>query len=172
MTGGIVLWRDPWRAVLRRFTIRLAILVVGLAFAGIPGVWGGLVASPVLWGLGSLIALVGLLFVILSLANLARTRRALLVLEPSGAIARPPSVQEGWLRRPVERVDGADVVVAPALSAVMGSKADPRVSLTAGGRSIADVPLWGVSVEDFVTRTNALLDGSRLRYMPPQLPGD
>ena len=172
VASGTVLLREPWRAILRRFAIRLAILVVGLAFAGIPGVWSGLVASPVLWGLGSLIALVGALFVILSLANLARTRRALLVLEPSGAIARPASVQEGWLKRPVERVEGADVVVTPTLNAVMGSRADPRVTLASGGRSIADVPLWGMSVEDFVARTNALLDGKRLRYVPPELPGD
>lgn len=172
MSGSTVLWHDPWRAVLRRFAIRVAILIVGLVFAGVPGVWAGLVQSPLLWGLGALVALVGALFVGLSLANLVRTRRALLVLEPSGAITRPPSVQEGWLRRPVERVEGADVVVAPALRAVMGSKADPRVSLRAGGGSIADVPLWGVSVEDFVDRINALLDGDRLRYVPPAVPAD
>ncbi|GIG55542.1 hypothetical protein [Demequina activiva] len=172
MADRTVLLREPWHAILRRLAVRVAILLGGLAFAGIPGVWVGLVASPVLWGLGSLVALLGALFVVLSLANLVRTRRALLVLEPSGAIRRPASVQEGWLKRPVERVEGADVVVTPALSSVMGSKADPRVTLTAGGRSIADVPLWGVDVEDFVARTNALLDGDRLRYAPPQIPGD
>ena len=170
MSPGTVLLREPWRAILRRFAIRLAILAVGVAFAGIPGAWAGLVASPVLWGLGGLVALIGMLFVFLSLANLVRTRRALLVLEPSGAIMRPPSVQEVWLKRPVERVGGDEVVVTPTLNAVMGSAADPRVTLSVGARSIADVPLWGVSIDDFVARTNAKLDGDRLRYASPPQP--
>jgi len=170
----VILHREPWAAVWRRLGIRAAILASGVLVGGIPGIWGGVAGWPPLRVLGWLVAIVGLLFVFLSIANLARNDRALLALDESGAIRRPPSVQESWLGRPVESVPGADITVTEAIISVVPSRADPRVTLTAGEQSIPEIPLYGLAPEEFVSVANAALGDStaRLRYVPPAAPAD
>ena len=173
-TGPVILLREPWRATLRRLAWRAALLAVGVALAGVPGVWGGLIDAPVVRAVGWVLVAAGALFVGLSIANLARSRRALLVLRPSGEIERPASVQEGWLRRPREWVAGETVEVTEAVTSVVPSRADPRVTLASQGSAIVDVPLWGVAPETLVERCNAVLEGRgvTLRHVPPAIPED
>jgi hypothetical protein len=83
----------------------------------------------------------------------------------AGAIERPLSLQEMLLRRGVEHVGGSQVFVMTEMPAITGSAADPRITLylvgadgTPGTR-IADVPLWGMPVAEFMDRSNELLTG-------------
>ncbi|WP_297081215.1 hypothetical protein [uncultured Demequina sp.] len=165
----VILHREPWNAVWRRLGFRSAILGAGLLLGGVPGAWGGLAGGGPLRAVGWLVGLVGLVFVFLSVANLARNDRALLRLDATGAIERPPSVQETWLGRPLEAVRGTDIEVTEAIISVVPSRADPRVTLTSGEAAVRDVPLHGVGAEDFVAHANALTAdwGVRWRYVAP-----
>ncbi|WP_084103351.1 hypothetical protein [Demequina sp. NBRC 110056] len=159
----VVLLREPWPAVARRLAVRTSILAAGVLLVALPGVW------PALRVLGVVLALVGLLFLGLTAANVARNRRVLLASPAPGVIERPASVQEGWLGRAAERVEGPEVEVTTAILSVVSPGSDPRVTLVAGDGRISEVPLWGMAAGDFVAQANASLAarGPRLTVVEP-----
>lgn len=150
----VVLWREPVSASLRRVAGRAAVAAVWIVLGGIPGVFVGLVPwtwlRVVLWCF-SVIAVVHLL---LAIANLLRNRRVLLRVMGTGSIEWPASLQERLLRRPIDWVEGPVVTVAEELGQVTGSRAEPRVTLVGGSRTLRRMPLHGASLEDFVATVN------------------
>lgn len=161
--GPVVLLREPPSAFWARLGYRLMLAaVLGLAASYMPYAW---LAVPI-WVLAGLVALLALLAVV----NLAKNERALLVFTGAGSIEWPRSIQEILLRRPLTWVAGPVVVVTqPPVNAVPG-RMDPRVTLTAGDRAVAHVPLYGLSPADFVTAANAALAGrgTELRFDAPE----
>ena len=151
----VVLWREPVAASARRLAWRAAFAALWIVLGGIPGVFVGIVPwnwlRVVMW----VFALIAMLHFLLAIANLARNRRAILRLMGTGSIEWPASVQEKWLRRPPEWVEGPFVTVAPELGQITGSKAEPRVTLVGGLRTIRRLPLHGATLETFVETVNA-----------------
>jgi len=159
--GDLVLHREPTSALWLRLGGRIlrASLSVAIAWFA-PWTWLRVV--------GIVLAVAFALLAIATLINWVRLNGVLLVLRGTGSIERPRSIQEIILRRPVEQVVGADVVVESELVVVPG-RAGARVRLTAGDTSIVHIPLYGDEPEPWVERTNELLVGreTRLRYVPP-----
>lgn len=131
---------------------------------------GGRSAAAAAWALASafaarngwiwlalLLALVAVLAAAhagLAVANLVRHRGVVLMLMPSGAIEWPASLQEVWLKRPQDFVDGTDIVVIPGKDFPGPSWYEPRVTLRGAGSSIKGLPLYGYRVATFIERVN------------------
>lgn len=155
--GDDVLLVEPWGGVTARLGRRAVVPVVALALSGLPGTaWAGFLPSLWLRVPVAVVGLLGLALWGLGVANVARSRRVLLVVRGTGSMERPRSIQEVWLRRPVEWVAGRriTVTVEPALPGL--SSADPRVTLTGEG-GIHRIPLYGADPEAWVAQANATL---------------
>lgn len=154
--GSEVLWREPWRSVAGRTIRRGVIAALALLLSGLPGTaWTGI--SPYTWlriPLAIIGVLWGLLFV-LAIANVARSRRIVLMVMGTGSIERPRSIQEVWLRRPQEVVMGRTITVTPPSSSYRITRAEPYVVLSGEG-AIKGVPLFRTDPAAFVERVNAI----------------
>ena len=150
--GSVVLLREPASAFWSRFGYRLFIAAaLALAALYVPWAW---LAVPV-WIFAGLMTLLA----VLAIANIVKNKRALLVLTGAGSIEWPKSIQEIVLRRPLDWVAGREIVVTHPPVAAMPGKADPRITLSDGARTIHRVPLYGKAPEAFVGEANALLKG-------------
>ena len=152
--GSEVLWREPWGSVTGRTLRRGVIAGLALLLSGLPGTsWTGI--SPYTW-LRIPLAIIGLLWgllFILAIANVLRSRRVVLMVMGTGSIERPRSIQEVWLRRPLEVVTGRTITVTPPVQAYRITRAEPYVVLSGDG-AIKGVPLFRTDPEDFVARVN------------------
>lgn len=158
--GSIVLLEEPAGAFWGRLGYRAVMaLVLTAAAANISIVW---LAVPV-W----IFAGIAVLFVAFSVINRIKNRGAILVHTGAGSIEWPRSIQEVLLRRPVEFVAAREIDVTYPPIAAMPGRADPRVVLSDGERSIPRVPLHGVDPQDFVDGANERLKsrGVVLRYV-------
>lgn len=150
--GPVVILREPMAALGSRLgyrTLMAGLLAVAAWYC--PWTWLAVIA----WIFAGLMALLA----VLAVANVARNRRALLVHMGSGSIEWPRSIQEIVLRRPLTWVAGSDILVTLPPIAALPGKADPRITLSDGTRSIERVPLYGQSLEAFVESANAALVG-------------
>jgi len=154
--GSDVLWREPWGSVIGRTARRGVTAGLALLLSGIPGTaWTGL--SPYGWLRIPLViigVLWGLLFV-LAIANVARSRRIVLMIMGTGSVERPRSIQEVWLRRPHEVVMGRTITVTPPASSYRITHAEPYVVLSGDG-AIKGVPLFREDPAAWVGRLNAI----------------
>jgi hypothetical protein len=151
---------------------RLLVAAGWLALGGIPGVFTGLI--PWLWFRipAWLFALVSLVHLAVGIANLIKNRGVLLRLMGTGSIEWPASYQERWLRRPVDWVEGPEVVVSPEIAQLSRSRVEPRVTLVGGTRTLRRLPLYGTSIEDFAAAVNAAAAGRGLRFTVATLEDD
>lgn len=101
-----------------------------------------------------LFAVLSFLHAVLAIANLARNKGVLLRLTGSGTLEWPQSYQETWLRRPREWVDGTDILVVEHPKMGVPSRVEPRVALKGATHEVANLPLYRVSVGDFVKAVN------------------
>lgn len=157
--GSVVLLREPSSALWSRLGYRLLLAgLLALAAWYSPWVW----LAVIVWVFAALMALLA----VLAVANVAKNRRGLLVFMGSGSIEWPQSFQEIVLRRPPTWVAGSDIAVTLPPIAALPGRADPRITLSDGTRSIERVPLYGLAPEDFVDAANALLvgRGTQLRF--------
>jgi hypothetical protein len=160
----VVLWREPVSASLRRVAGRAALAAGWILLGGIPGVFVGLVPwmwlRVILW----FFAAIAVLHLLLAIANLVRNRRVLLRVMGTGSIEWPASLQEKLLHRPLDWVEGPVVTVAEELGQVTGSRAEPRVTLVGGTRTLRRMPLHGASLEEFVATVNERGAGRGVRF--------
>lgn len=168
----VVLWREPVSASARRVLARALVAAAWIVLGGVPGLFAGIVPWMWLRVVVWVFAAVAVLHLTLAIANLARNRGVLLRLMGTGSIEWPASFQERWLRRPLDWVEGPVVSVAPELGQVTGSRAEPRVTLVGGDRTMRRVPLHGTSVEDFVAAVNAAGAERGVRFEIAKLPED
>ena len=166
----VVLWREPASASLRRVAGRSLVAGAWIVLGGIPGVFVGVVPwtwlRVVLW----VFAAIAVLHVLLAVANLLRNHGVLLRLMGTGSIEWPASIQEKILRRPLDWVEGPVVTVAEELGQVTGSRAEPRVTLVGGTRTMRRLPLHGATLEQFVAVVNERAAGRGLRFELAALP--
>jgi hypothetical protein len=166
----VTLWREPVSASVRRVAGRALVAAAWIVLGGIPGVFVGVVPwtwlRVVLW----IFAAIALVHVLLAVANLARNRGVLLRLMGTGSIEWPASLQEKVLRRPLDWVEGPIVTVAEELGQVTGSRAEPRVTLVGGTRTMRRLPLHGATLEHFVSTVNERAVGRGVRFELAALP--
>jgi hypothetical protein len=163
--GSEVLWREPWGSVIGRTLRRGVIGALALLLSGMPGTsWTGI--SPYAWlRIPFLIIglLWGLLFV-LAFANVARSRRIVLMIMGTGSVERPRSIQEVWLRRPREVVMGRTITVTPPTATYRITRAEPYVVLSGDG-AIKGVPLFRTDPAAFVEQVNAISRGRGVTFV-------
>lgn len=143
-------WKEPlWASILR---------VLGrLALAAAWAVGAGLAPSPavsvVLW----ICAGLALAHTILAVANRLRNGGVLLQLMGSGTLEWPQSLQEKWLRRPVDYVDGTAIEVIPVEPLPLRAPAAPHVTLVGASHEIERLPLYRRTVAEFMAEANEIL---------------
>lgn len=149
---------DAWREPVAVWAEPTSASVVRVAVRGLlAGLWST-IALLVPWALLSALffafAAVAFLHAVLAIANLARNRGVLLQLTGSGTLEWPPSFQETWLRRPLEWVDGADILVVEHSKMGVPSRVEPRVTLKGATHDLLNLPLYRASVADFASAVN------------------
>jgi hypothetical protein len=151
-SATVVLLRETPGASARRLARRAVLPLLAAAgwWLGFPA-WSALLLSAA--------ALPSALLLCFGIVNLMLNHGALLVHNSSGAIVRPPSVQERLLKHSLEVVEGATVELVTEPPAVAGTRGDPRITLSAGDQRIHRIPLYGTPVETFLARANGLLEG-------------
>lgn len=152
---------DAWRDSVPVWAEPTSASVIRVAQRGaLAGLWGTLalfVPSDWLSWVLMVFAAIAFLHAVLAIANLARNKGVLLRLTGSGTIEWPQSLQEIWLRRPIEWVDGKDIYVVSLDKMGVPSRTEPRVTLKGATHDLENLPLYRVSVEDFVKRANEVL---------------
>lgn len=172
----VVLWREPWKAVVSRIVGRAIVPALGLWLSGVPGTaWTGAIDWIILRIPVFAVALVALVLWVISILNTVVNRRVVLRWMPTGSIERTRSLQERWLRIAQQYAIGKTITVTPEPTQFM-SRAEPHVTLSAEG-TIRRFPLRGTKVEDFIAGVNGLLEGRGIRLIPgepegPPGPGD
>ncbi len=157
--GDTVLLREPWNSVSARIARRAVFAIVFLVLSGVPGTpWTGLVSPLALRVPLALLGALSLLLWVLAIVNVWMNQRVLLVVRGTGAIERPRSVQERWLRRPQEYAIGKKIAVAEHFLVGHQRASDPRITLTGEG-TVPRVPLFRTAPADFVAEANAALKG-------------
>ncbi len=160
----VVLFREPWKAVGARIVGRAIVPGVGLWLSGVPGTaWTGTIDWLILRIPVFVVAAAALLLLMFAFCNICANRRVVLRCMPTGSIERPRSLQERWLKIPLEYAIGKTITVTPEHVQFM-SRAEPRVTLSAEG-TIRKLPLHGTKVGDFVAEANALLKGRGVRFV-------
>lgn len=152
---------DAWRDSVPVWAEPTSASVIRVAQRGLlAGLWGTL-ALFVPWAWLSLLlmvfAAIAFLHAVLAIANLARNKGVLLRLTGAGTIEWPQSLQEIWLRRPIEWVDGKDIYVVSLDKMGVPSRTEPRITLKGATHNLVNLPLYRVSVEDFAKRANEVL---------------
>ena len=163
--GSEVLWREPWGSVIGRTLRRGVIAGLALLLSGIPGTaWTGI--SPYGWLRVPFVVigvLWGILF-ILAIANVARSRRIVLMIMGTGSVERPRSIQEVWLRRPKEVVMGRTITATPPAQSYRITRAEPYVVLS-GDCAIKGVPLFRTDPAAWVEGLNAISRGRGVTFV-------
>lgn len=160
----VVLLREPWKAFGSRLVGRTVVPALALWLSGVPGTpWTGgakwfWIRVPVF-----VIGVVAVILWLLAILNVLVNKRVLLRCMPTGSIERPRSLQERILRIPQEYAIGPSITVTPEPPQFM-SHAEPRVSLSAEGK-VCRIPLWGTPAEEFVSESNILLKGRKVRFV-------
>lgn len=152
---------DAWREPVTVWTEPTSASVVRVAGRGLlAGLWST-AALVVPWALLSVLflvfAAVAFLHAVLAIANLARNKGVLLRLTGSGTLEWPQSFQETWLRRPVEWVDGKQILVVEHAKMGVPSRVEPRVTLKGNTHDLPNVPLCRTSVAEFVKTVNEVI---------------
>lgn len=144
----VVLWREPLWASALRVGVRLVISVAWLVLSLI---------APWMWLTAVLGAFGGLAFAhaALAVANRVKNKGVMLRLMGSGTIEWPQSLQERWLRRPIEYVDGARVEVIIVEPVPAPAPAAPHVTLKGATHQITRMPLYRRTVAEFMESMNA-----------------
>lgn len=154
--SDVVLLREPTSALWLRLGGRILRASAAAVLAiFVPWAW----LSWLFWVATAFFALL----VIATVINWARARGVMLVLRGSGAIERPRSIQEVVLRRPLEYVAGADIVVEEDFVIVPG-RAGARMTLRSGDQAIVRTPLYGEEPRDWVERANVLAEGRGVNF--------
>lgn len=152
---------DAWREPVTVWTEPTSASVVRVAQRGLlAGLWGTLaLLVPLDWlaVVFLVFAAVSFMHALLAIANLARNKGVLLRLTGSGTLEWPQSLQEIWLGRPVEWVDGKDIYVMTLDKIGVPSRTEPRITLKGATHNLVNLPLYRVSVEDFVKQANEVL---------------
>lgn len=143
-------WREPLWASILRAGVRLLLAAVWFT-AAVLVPWKG----PKL--IFAFFALIALAHAALAVANRMKNRGVLLQLMGSGALEWPSSIQERWLRRPVDWVDGAAIEVVPIDPIPVRAPAAPHVTLVGPGHEIERLPLYRRTIAEFMDEVNALL---------------
>lgn len=156
------LWREPALAIARRVGVRGSL---GLAL--IVAAW----LVPWLW-LTIVLAVLAVPFVVnlaAALINWTRHHGVLLRLMPTGTLEWPRSIQEQWLGREGDWVDGTEIEVVPPAFTSKQVPSEPRVTLRGASRQIANFPLYGRTAQEFVDAVGPLVAdrGITLRVAKP-----
>lgn len=152
---------DAWRDNVPVWTEPVWASVIRVAQRGLlAGLWATLALFvPERWAFVATIFMVlsafAFLHAVLAIANLARNKGVLLRLTPSGTLEWPQSLQETWLRRPLEWVDGKEILVVSLDRMGVPSRTEPRVTLKGATQDLVNLPLYRTSVDDFADRVNA-----------------
>jgi hypothetical protein len=154
----VVLWREPAWASALRVGIRLLVALGWLAL-GLLAPWAWLL--PLLW----LFALVALAHAALAVANRIKNGGVMLRLMGSGAIEWSPSIQEQWMKRPIDFVDGSRIEVIVEQPIPVPAPAAPHVTLKGATHQISRLPLYRRSVTDFLERLNSLTAERGIRWV-------
>ncbi len=152
---------DAWREPVTVWTEPTSASVVRVAQRGLlAGLWSTLALFvPWLW-LSAVFLIFGalaFLHAVLAIANLARNKGVLLRLTGSGTLEWPQSLQEVWLRRPLEWVDGKEIQVVSLEKMGVPSRTEPRVTLKGETHDLLNLPLYRVSIDDFTKAVNEQL---------------
>ncbi len=94
------------------------------------------------------------LHAVLAIASLARNEGVLLRLAGSGTLEWPQSYQETWLRRPLEWVDGKQILVVEHPTMGVLSRAEPRVTLQGATHDLPNLPLYRATIAKFAQTVN------------------
>ena len=143
-------WKEPlWASILRVVgrIVLAAIWVAGAALAQ----WTAL--AVVLW----LFAVLALFHAALAIVNRIKNGGVLLHLTGTGTLEWPPSLQEKWLRRPTDWVDGSAIEVVPVEPLPLRAPAAPHVTLLGASHTLERLPLYRRTVAEFMDEVNAIL---------------
>jgi hypothetical protein len=149
---------DAWREPVAVWAEPTSASVVRVAGRGLlAGLWStAAVFTP--WPLLSasffVFAAVAFLHAVLAIANLARNRGVLLRLTGSGTLEWPQSYQELWLGRPLEWVDGKQILVVELAKMGVPSRVEPRVTLKGDTHDLPNLPLYRATIAEFVQTLN------------------
>lgn len=155
----VPVWVEPTRASAVRIGYRVAIAVVW-AVAAVAVPW---------WPLSillSLFSVVALAHAALAVANLRRNKGVLLRLMGTGTLEWPRSLQEEWLKKGVDWVDGPVIEVVEIPSPQVTFPTGPHVNLVGSSATISRFPLHGASVSTFVAHVNALVSERGVTFVP------
>ena len=143
-------WKEPLWASILRGSVRLVIAVAWVA-AAVLVPWRG---PSLIFAIFSLIALA---HAALAVANRMKNGGVLLQLMGSGTLEWPRSLQEQWLRRPADWVDGAAIEVIPVEPIPVRAPAAPHVTLVGDSHQLVRLPLYRRTVAEFMDEVNAIL---------------
>ena len=110
-------------------------------------------SSAILW----LLSLVALFHTALAVANRLKNHGVLLQLMGSGTLEWPRSLQEQWLKRPADWVDGAAIEVVPMEPIPVRAPAAPHVTLSGDTHQLVRLPLYRRTMVEFMDEANAIL---------------
>jgi hypothetical protein len=148
--GNVPVWSEPvWASVIRVAQRGLLAGLLATLALLVPERWA-FVAT-----FFAVLSVFAFFHAVLAIANLARNKGVLLQLTGSGTLEWPQSLQEIWLRRPVDWVDGKEILVVSLEGMGVPSRTEPRVTLKGATQDLVNLPLYRTSVEDFADQVNA-----------------
>ena len=145
----VPVWNEPAKASAIRVGVRVA-FAVGWAIAALTVPW--LVLAIPLW----LFCAVALTHAGIAVGNLVRNRGVLLRLMGTGTLEWPRSLQEEWLKKSADWVDGPVIEVVEIPSPQVSLPTGPHVNLVGPTRTISRLPLYGVAPRVFIDTVNTV----------------
>lgn len=155
----VSVWTEPARASVIRVGVRVA-FAVAWAVAALAVPWL-LLAIP-LW----LFCAAALAHAGVAVGNLVRNRGVLLRLTGTGTIEWPRSLQEEWLKKDADWVDGPFIEVIEIPSPQVSLPTGPHVNLVGPTRTISRLPLYGVSPRVFIDTVNTVVVSRGITFVP------
>lgn len=146
----VPVWKEPLWASISRVGLRVMV-ALAWATAALMVPWRG----PALIFL--FFAVVALVHAGIAVANRIRNGGVLLQLMGTGTLEWPQSLQERWLRRPADWVDGAAIEVIPIDPMPFKAPAAPHVTLVGDSHELVRLPLYRRTVAEFMDEVNATL---------------
>ncbi len=143
-------WREPlWASVLR---IAGRLVLAGVwAVGALRAPWWGL--AVILWVFAGL----SIAHAAIGVANRIKNHGVLLQLMGTGTLEWPQSLQEKWLRRPVDWVDGTAIEVLPVEPLPLKVPAAPHVTLVGATHELARLPLYRRTMAEFMDEANTIM---------------